>query len=69
MKKRKQQASEAQLASLLIQDVDREKQESRDADARDLASGRKSREQLSHENSLFHGRQFRVHLKSGKRLW
>jgi hypothetical protein len=32
-----------------------EKQASRDADARALASGAKSREQLRHENSMFSG--------------
>jgi predicted RNase H-like HicB family nuclease len=35
--------------------VDREKQASREADARDLASGRKSPEQLHRENTLFRG--------------
>ena len=35
-----------------LEDRQREKQASRDKDAQDLASGRKSREQLRKENSL-----------------
>lgn len=33
----------------------REKQASRDQDAADLASGKKTREQLRRENGMFHG--------------
>ncbi len=39
----------------LFKRIEREKQASRDADARDLASGRKTAEQLRQENTLFHG--------------
>jgi hypothetical protein len=56
-------------AGSLFEDVQREKQASRDADERDLRSGRKSREQLARENGIFHGRRFRVDFKSAKRLW
>lgn len=63
------QLSMSPRACALMREIDREKQASRDADARDLASGRKSREQLARENSLFYGRQFRVDFKSAKRLW
>jgi hypothetical protein len=63
------QQSVSLRASVLMREIDREKQASRDADERDLASGRKSREQLARENSLFHGRRWRVDFKSAKRLW
>jgi predicted RNase H-like HicB family nuclease len=39
----------------LFKRIEREKQASRDADARDLATGRKTPEQLHKENALFHG--------------
>jgi hypothetical protein len=55
--------------SPLMREIDREKQASRAADARDLASGRKSREDLSRDNSLFHGRHWSVDFDSAKRLW
>jgi hypothetical protein len=63
------QASEALQESSLMQEVDREKQESRDADARALASGRKSGQELNRNNGIFRGFRFRVDLKSAKRLW
>jgi predicted RNase H-like HicB family nuclease len=44
----------------LFKRIEREKQASRDADARDLASGRKTAEQLRQENSLFHGVRVRI---------
>jgi hypothetical protein len=53
----------------LREKTEREKQASRDADARNLALGRKTREQLEKENSVFHGRRWRVDFKSAKRLW
>lgn len=63
-----EQASSGSPESL-FEEIRREKQASRDADERDLRSGRKSREQLARENGIFHGRRFRVDLKSAKRLW
>lgn len=53
----------------LWEEIEREKQASRDADARDLASGRITREQLHEKNSLFKGKRWSVDLKSAKRLW
>lgn len=40
--------------------IDREKQASRDADARDRASGRKTAQDLCRENGLFHGGRYRI---------
>jgi hypothetical protein len=62
-------AEKGTMSEALMREIDREKQASRDADERDLASGRKSREQLSRENGLFHGRRWIVDLGSAKRLW
>lgn len=45
-------------------DVAARKRESRDQDARDLASGRKSAEELKRENSVFHGADITLDLKS-----
>lgn len=56
-------------ASSLMEEIDREKQASRDAAARDLASGRKSVEQLVLERGILRGRDCRVDFKSAKRLW
>jgi hypothetical protein len=56
-------------APSLMEEIDREKQASRDADARDLASGRKSVEQLVLERGILRGRDCRVDFKSAKRLW
>ena len=47
----------------------RQKQAARDQDAADLASGRKTQEQLHRENSWLHGLRFRVDLAGAKRLW
>jgi hypothetical protein len=47
-------------ARISFAEVEREKQASRDADARDLASGRRSAEQLRRDNELFHGAKVRV---------
>jgi hypothetical protein len=38
----------------------KEKQESRDKDERDLASGKKTQEQLREENGLFFGRKCKI---------
>jgi hypothetical protein len=46
-----------------------EKQLAREADERDLASGKKSREQLRRENAHFAGLRVRVDFKAAKRLW
>ena len=46
----------------------REKQASRDQDAADLASGRKTREQLKRENSATAGIQFHMNLAAAKKL-
>jgi hypothetical protein len=50
----------------LFREIEREKQASRDVDDRDLASGRKSSEQLCRENELFHGCRVRIDYKSCK---
>lgn len=42
-------------ARISFAELEREKQASRDADARDLASGRKSVDQLRRENEFFYG--------------
>jgi hypothetical protein len=49
--------------------VEREKQASREADARAVADGSKSREQLAAENRVLNGRRWRVDFRSAKRLW
>jgi hypothetical protein len=46
----------------------REKQRSREADARALASGEKSRDDLRRENGLFAFRNVRVSLRGSKPL-
>lgn len=46
-----------------------EKETSRDADERALATGEKTREQLKRENGIFHGMKFRMDLSSGERLY
>ncbi len=56
-------------ASALMREIDREKQAARDADARELASGRKSAEHLARERGVLRGRGFRVDFQSAKRLW
>jgi hypothetical protein len=43
------------LPRISFAELEREKQASRDADRHDLASGRKSVEQLREENELFYG--------------
>lgn len=50
----------------LFKRMEREKQASRDADARDLASGRKTREQLRQENEFFSGLRVWVDYKNVK---
>jgi len=45
-----------------------EKQRSRDQDERDLASGKKTREQLRHENTFLDPSRFRIRLDLCKRL-
>lgn len=50
----------------LFRRIEHEKQASRDADARDLASGRKTAEQLQQENAIFHGVRVRVDHKKVK---
>lgn len=47
-------------------DVARAKQDSREQDAADLASGRKSREQLRAENGAFGGSRLRVNFSSSR---
>jgi hypothetical protein len=56
-------------SSRLFEEVEREKEASRAADERAIASGRKSVDQLERENGLFPGHLFRVDYKSAKRLW
>lgn len=51
-----------------FRDLERMKEESRRDDARALASGEKSREQLRRENSLFSGRGAVLKLNDAKRL-
>lgn len=46
----------------------REKQASRDQDARDLASGKKTREQLCEENGLVLARNVRISARDSKPL-
>ncbi len=50
----------------LFKRIEREKQASRDADARDLASGRKTPEQLRQENEVFSGLRVWVDYKNVK---
>jgi hypothetical protein len=53
-------------ARISFAELEREKQASRDADARDLASGRKSVEQLRAENELFYGARVWIDFRSCK---
>ena len=46
-----------------------QKQASRDADERALATGEKTSEQLKRENGIFHGMKFRMDLSSVERLY
>lgn len=50
----------------LFKRIEREKQASRDADARDLASGRKTPEQLRQENEVFSGLRVWIDYKNVK---
>ncbi|MGC3998059.1 MAG: hypothetical protein QM767_11440 [Anaeromyxobacter sp.] len=53
----------------LFQEIQREKQAARDRDQQDVASGRRSVEEVNRRNNLFYGLRLRVDLKSAKRLW
>ena len=53
-------------ARIPFAELEREKQASRDADRRDLASGRKSVDQLRAENELFFGSQVWIDYASCK---
>jgi hypothetical protein len=53
-------------ARISFAELEREKQASRDADARDLASGRKSVDQLRAENELFYGARVWIDYSSCK---
>lgn len=53
---------------LVSEDIAHLKQDSRDQDAADLASGRKTRKQLRAENGAFNFPRVRIHYGSAHRL-